>query len=162
MLKKFKYFLGTLLLIIFFINISCSEKRNNDLERQVEEKKFSDTVGLALSAHMYYESNRYLEALKDYSLLIKYDSLNGKNYYRRAYSLAQLNRLEESVPDFIKAAELGYKPCKAYYSLAVMYSTVFLNDSLALHYCKECLKIDPESKDVKRLLGQLKRKNVSI
>jgi tetratricopeptide (TPR) repeat protein len=151
-----------LLVIIFLLSTSCLERKNNKLDEQVAEKKINDTTGLALSAHMYYQSNRYVEAFNEYSLLIKYDSLNGKNYYRRAYSLTQLNRPEESISDFLKAAELGYKPCEAYYSLALMNYSIFLNDSLAIIYCEKCLKIDPNYKKAQELLQKLKHKNGSV
>ncbi len=79
------------------------------------------------------------------------------NYYRRGYCFLQINRFKESASDFVKAANLNYRPCDSFYSLALMYSTIFANDSLAAIYCKKCLEVDPDYEDVKKLLPKLKK-----
>jgi tetratricopeptide (TPR) repeat protein len=156
-----KIFVYSLFLNIVII-AACSEKKTEDLQAQKQTSRSSDTTGLALSASLYYDKKMYVESFKEYTLLIKYDSLNGKNYYRRGYSLMQLNRHKESVSDFLRASELDYRPCSAYYNLALMYSTIFHDDSLAIEYCERCLKIDPQSEKVITLLQELKRNDASI
>jgi tetratricopeptide (TPR) repeat protein len=94
--------------------LCCSKKNNDDSKVQERVNSSLDTGSLALSAHLYYEKEMYIEAFNEYSLLKKHDSLNGEYYYRCGYCLVQLNRHEESIGDFIKAAKLGYNPCKAY------------------------------------------------
>jgi tetratricopeptide (TPR) repeat protein len=162
MMVKFESSLYKLLIVTFVFTICCVSKENKSGQTVAEEKKRIDTTGLALSANIYYKTNMYSKAVDEYSVLIKYDSLNGENYYRRGYSLSQLNKQEQAVPDFIKSAELGYKPCDAYHSLALIYFIIFQNDSLALEYCKKCLEIDPNSKDVRTLVTRLKHKNGSV
>ncbi|HYC84148.1 MAG TPA: hypothetical protein VEB86_02955 [Chryseosolibacter sp.] len=158
-----KYFtFGAGLLFVIFALSSCSKDKAgshaNDYADTTKETYEPDTVGLRISALLYYERDMYQEAYEAYGLLLKHDSLDGQSYYRRGYSLMQLNRHGASIPDFLKAAELGYEACSAYHSLALIYAFILPNDSLAFEYCQRCLQIDRNDKDVNLLLKQLNRR----
>ena len=119
-----------------------------------------DTAGLSLSASLFYKTNNYEEAVKEYTKLIELDTTKGRYYIRRAYSLVQLDRHIEAIPDYLKAAELNCEKFICYKSLGITYFVVLKNDSLAIKYFEKCLELDPNSVEVQRMIELLEKDKI--
>lgn len=137
----------------FMILLSCGNRNDTN------DQALND---LRTNANLLYKENKYSEAVEAYDKLIKIDSLNGQLYFRRAYSLCQINKHQNSVTDYQRSASLGYKKFDSYYSLGIIYMTILLDDSLSIMYFKKCLEIDPNSEKVKDILRQSTTNNKSV
>ena len=156
------------LLIPFFFFLSClkrttppeGETKKEGIHTKSLQKSELDTAGLSLSASLFYKTNNYEEAVKEYTKLIELDTTKGRYYIRRAYSLVQLDRHIEAIPDYLKAAELNCEKFICYKSLGITYFVVLKNDSLAIKYFEKCLELDPGASEIQKLLELLKKNSI--
>ncbi|TRX62667.1 hypothetical protein FNH22_00810 [Fulvivirga sp. M361] len=140
-------------LFILILNISIIGCSKVDQKKEVAvSMSFED---LKIKADKYYQADDYENALKLYTDLIYQDSSVGEFWYRRGYSLAQLNYHETSVPDYLKSIELDYRRYDSYYTLGLYHATILRNDSLAHYYLNKALELKPSSSEVNDILKTL-------
>lgn len=72
------------------------------------ERQNPDAYKCAANAFMSLES--YDEAIKNYSLAVKYDANNGNRYYDLGFALATAEKLADAMKNLAKADELGCIP----------------------------------------------------
>lgn len=103
---------------------------------------------LGMKAYHASESGDYQSSVNYYNQLIKLDSLNGSYYFGRADSYAMLAKRNEEIRDYMKSLQLNFRKGSCYFNIALAYT--FINDSLALVYFKEAMKLYPQRIDIKR------------
>lgn len=113
-------------------------------------------------ATVYYEQGRYSEAVHVYNQILAEDTLDGKPFFRRAYSLCHELRYEEAIPDYLKSASLGFEQFESLYSVGMIYLVNFGNDSLATYYLKESLELKPDSEVVKQILSRIQTHRIAM
>lgn len=121
-----------------------------------------DSSGLLLKARLNYEKDEYLQALELYSKLIEIDSSKGEFFFRKGYCLVQLDREPEAIQYYKKAAELNFNPSDCYYNIGLAYHFALNNDSLAIVYYERSLQLNPESKEINKLLSHLKKQHQEL
>jgi tetratricopeptide (TPR) repeat protein len=142
-------FLCLIVSILILNGVGCKSKTETETDNETNND-------LSDIANKLYFENRYLEAVSAFDKAIEMDSLNGELYFRRAYSLCQVNMHERSIPDYLKSASLGFNEFDSYYSIGILYMTILHDDSIAEHYFNKCLQIDPNSEQVKEMLKIIK------
>ncbi len=125
--------------LLLFLGCAQSAKQENR-----EEMDLAKIKALADSC---YEGNNYARARTYFDKLIQSDSLSGVMFYKRGYCNAQLLDFEKSSKDYLKAVHLGYRVSDAYYNLGLN-QIPSLNDSLAIFYLEESLKLNPNAPEV--------------
>jgi len=134
-----------------------------------QDKKEINITKIKSLADSCYEKNNYEQARIYLDELIQADSSNGELFYKRGYSYAQLTNFEKSSMDYLKAVSLGFRVSDAYYNLGIN-QIPSLNDSLAIYYLEESLKLSPNAPETistleackKRLNSQVKDKKYTI
>lgn len=125
----------------------------------VETLNTRDSTGSALLADLYYRGGDCQNALREYDVLIARSEATGQHYYRTAWCLAELKRLKEAIEYYQVAAQKGYRPADAFYSIGFFYTLEMggvKNDSLAILYLEKSFEIDPSSEPTRKLLSYLK------
>ena len=144
------------LLLLYSCNRNETPKETDSIEST--SKVLPDTSLLIASANLYYQSENYTQAAKEYEELIALDSTNGKFYFRQAYSYARLHNYEKAIPAYLKAADLAFEPYDCYYSVGIIYYTILFDDKKSRIYFEKCLEIDPNSQEAKDFLNKLSDK----
>jgi tetratricopeptide (TPR) repeat protein len=138
------------LLILFISIIGCNNTTKQQSEKN-NQQMVIDMKALAKRANLFYEQNKYLQAITCYDSLISIDSTKGGYYYKRGYCKASLlNDPRGAIYDYKKAIECNYSEKNiAYLDLGVMYWIVLHRPDSAIYYYDECLKLDPTNKKAK-------------
>ena len=145
-----------LILLVVLAN-ACAPNRsehNEDINRS--QLHGLDTASIAMSADLYYKTNRYDNALREYTSLLEVDSMRGLFLYRKAFCLAQLDQTHEAIQYYERTLQMKYREFDCYYSIGVLYAGTVENDSLAILYHEKSLAIRPESEQAISLLKSLK------
>lgn len=150
-------------LVIFFLIceflflVQCHQPRNHtESSPEHSTDEVADTSAINFSAELFYEAGQYLEAANEYKKLITLDSLNGKYYFRRGYSLVQIDSFSLASKYYAKAAVLKYEEAECYFVIGTLYSRDF-NDTLAIKCLEKALKLDPGMEKAKIFLSSLKK-----
>lgn len=159
---KLKKIVALSALLTFILVLGCVQSTKYD-------KKEISLTKIKSLADSCYEKNNYEQARIYLDELIQADSSNGELFYKRGYSHAQLTNFEKSSLDYLKAVGLGFRVSDAYYNLGIN-QIPSLNDSLAIYYLKESLKLSPNAPETisaleackKRLNSQVKEKKSTI
>jgi tetratricopeptide (TPR) repeat protein len=141
-------------IVLSMVLLGCNERKKSTIE--VNSNEFDiDMRRIVSIADSLYQNESYFEATQAYTNLIKLDSTNGEYYYRRAYSLCQVERDRESLKDFQKAIDLNYDKFKCFHSIGLVHM-LLNNDSMAIQYFEKCLLIKPNDSNVITFLRKLK------
>lgn len=154
-MKNTRIKISTVLVIAFFIVTQCSIKNDKPTTRQPAEAQI-DTSLLITSAELYYDNNLYSEAALEYKKLLTYDSTNGKFYFRRAYSLLQIDSFTASIENYSKAAKFKFEEADCYFAIGSIYSRGS-NDSLTVLYLEKALQLNPNMEKAKTMLSAFKK-----
>ncbi len=140
--------------IIFAIFILQIVSCNNNLEKESNSE-------LELKAFEQYERGYFNKSIHYYDQLIERDSLNGYYFFGRGSSYMKLFDATNAKINFMDALRLNYRIGSCNYNLGLL--NCFTNDSLALEYFKESLRIEPERDDVRKEYNEcLERLKTSI
>lgn len=136
---------------IFFlviIELSCDLRENNKAD---SKEQLND---LLQKSQNYYLNNEYQVALKYFNKILSLDSCRGDIYFKRGYCKAILRDQKGSSADFMKAIALEHKKAHSYFNLGLN-ELINNNDSIACHYFKIVLKLDPNYLKAKEQIKKL-------
>ena len=137
--------------------LQCNESQNhNTYSPESNLDEVADTGALSLSAALFYETEHYYEAANEYEKLTKLDSSHGKYYFRRAYSLVQIDSFDLAEKNYARFAKLKYREAECYFVIGTFYSRKF-NDRLARKYLRKALELNPQMDKARLFLNSLEK-----
>jgi len=151
-------------LIIALIFVQCGKRGevNNGTEISTPQPN-EDTAALTLEGELYYKGKNYVEAVKVYSRLINFDSVNKLYHYRRGVSYNALDSTNLAIDDFESALKMGYDEFKCRFALGMLYYKLHSNkDSLARANINRCLELQPSSQKVLKWLEYMDKSDAEI
>ena len=91
-------------------------------------------------------------------------SLTTPTIGKLGYCHAQLTNDSTAIKNYLKAAELNFRRFDAYRSVGLIYAIGLNDKSKAIYYLNKCIKINPTSDEVKKLIGDIENtpKEVSL
>ena len=143
--------------VIVFLLLLFSCKNEKGKAKDVNDDRNPRVIYLKSIADSLYHRNDFISAIRYFDTLIQLDPGRGEYYYKQGYSYDMVYKrpeLEQSIKDYHKSIELGYKVADSYYNLGLSY--MFVKDSIAIIYFKKTLELDPKNPDAIYLIQQCK------
>src|SRR5258706_15303117 len=104
--------------------IACHQIKRENVAKNVNINIEDKIKILKLYADSLYENSDYVRAKIYFDTLIQLDPKNGELYAKRGYSIVRYNERtgdQESISDYLKSIELGYKRADCYFNLGLAY-----------------------------------------
>lgn len=145
-----KIFYLRIILFVFTI-MSC-----NNIDRKVIPKSTNDKTKLIQMADSCYQIKDFKKSIELFDQIALLDSTIGELYYKRGYCKAQLFDYDGSSKDFIKAFSFKYRMDESLFNLGCIFAATS-NDTLALKYFSKAYELNPNNREAKRQMDQIKR-----
>ena len=120
-----------------------------------------DTALAALSAHLFYETDEYDQASREYGRLIQMDRQNGKFLYRKGYCLVKLDSPLAALAFFERAAQLKFMEAECYYNIGGIYASIGM-DSSATAFFQKALRLEPDMEKAKSFLSDVSARKPTV
>lgn len=146
--------------------MGCIQHKKNNLNPAMEfllksvnikpcKKNYSDL------GKVYFDMKNYNDAISCYKNSIKFDVNDYDNWFYLAYSLKEVNKIDESIMAYQMALSLNPKSCNANKNLGNIYFMDKNNPEYTILYYKKLVELQPDNIDAKVCLGvsYLKTKN---
>ncbi|WP_375580329.1 hypothetical protein ABWH96_04640 [Marivirga tractuosa] len=171
------------LFIIFLFASACNKNNHRQTEKRSDKNQSKESLAQKqlMIANEFYEKDQFEKSAKEFTNTIRLDSTIGEAYFKLAYSLALtkktlyeeakeknkkmtlefINQKDTSattiINNFIKAAQLNYRPSASYYNAGIYTSTFHLDGSSAIKLFNKSLELKPNQPEVILMIENIKK-----